>query len=261
MKHTWCRKISNTGKLRITPNSFGNRCRGWRPMPNTKHTFHKCSQMNGSVSKKEKLASGIVCLWETPKGSKLSARSSAAVYCIKKQKNWIQTCIECLNNCLQINVFPIPRKEPEPLSLMYISSVQSLNHDRLFANQWCAARQASLPITNSWRLLKLMSIASVMPSNHLILCHPLLLPPSIFPSIKVFSSESVLHIRWPSIRVSASASVLPMNIQDWFTLELISLISLQSKGLSRVSPNAAVQKRQFFGTQLSFVFFFFIYFY
>ena len=110
MKHTWCRKISNTGELRITPNSFGNRCRGWRPMPNTKHTFHKCSQMNGSVSKKEKLVSGIVCMWETPKGSKLSARSSTTVYCIKKQKNWIQTCIECLNNCLQINVFPIPRK-------------------------------------------------------------------------------------------------------------------------------------------------------
>ena len=72
-----------------------------------------------------------------------------------------------------------------------------------------------------------------MPSNYLILCHPLLLPPSIFPSIRVFSNESALHIRWQSIGVSASASVLPMNIQDWFPLGLTGLISLWSKGLSR----------------------------
>ena len=74
--------------------------------------------------------------------------------------------------------------------------VQSLSRVWLFATPWTAARQASLPITNSWRLLKLMSIASVVPSNHLILCHPLLLP-SIFPSIGVFSNESALHISWP----------------------------------------------------------------
>ena len=78
-----------------------------------------------------------------------------------------------------------------------VSSIQSLSHVRLFATSWTAARQASLSITNSWSLLKLMSIESVMPSNHLILCCPLLLLPSIFPSIKVFSNESVLHIRWP----------------------------------------------------------------
>ena len=77
------------------------------------------------------------------------------------------------------------------------SSVQSLSRVRLFVTSWTAARQASLSITNSWSLLKLTSIESVMPSNHLILCHPLLLLPSIFPSIRVFSSESVLHIRWP----------------------------------------------------------------
>ena len=76
------------------------------------------------------------------------------------------------------------------------------------------AHQASLSITNSCSFLKLMSIESVMPSNHLILCRPLLLLPSIFPSISVFSSESILHIRCHSIGVSASASVLPMNIQD-----------------------------------------------
>ena len=77
------------------------------------------------------------------------------------------------------------------------SSVQSLSHVWLFATPWTAACQASLSTTNSWSLLKLMSIESVMPSNHLILCRPLLLPPSIFYSIRVFSNESVLHIRWP----------------------------------------------------------------
>ncbi|CAM9746762.1 unnamed protein product [Rangifer tarandus platyrhynchus] len=79
----------------------------------------------------------------------------------------------------------------------YVSSVQSLSCVQLFVTPWTAARQASLFITNSQSLLKLMSIESVMPSNHLILCHPLLPLPSIFPSIRVFSNESVLHIRWP----------------------------------------------------------------
>ena len=77
------------------------------------------------------------------------------------------------------------------------SSVQSLSHVRLFTTPWTAARQASLSITNSWSLLKLMSIESVMPSSHLILCRPLLLLPSVFPSIRVFPSESVLRIKWP----------------------------------------------------------------
>ena len=94
-----------------------------------------------------------------------------------------------------------------------------------------------------------MSIELVMPSNHLILCHPLLLLPSIFLSIRVFSNESVLSSGGQSI--GASVSVLPMNIQDWFPLGLTGLISLQSKGLSRVFSNITVQKHQFFGTQLS----------
>ena len=84
-----------------------------------------------------------------------------------------------------------------PLSWAISQSVQSLSCVRLFAVLWTAARQASLSITNSRSLLKLMSIESVIPSNHLILCCPLLLLPSIFPSIRVFSNESVLHIRWP----------------------------------------------------------------
>ena len=91
-----------------------------------------------------------------------------------------------------------------------LSSVQSLSHVQLFATPWTAARQASLSITNSWNLLKLMSIESVMPSNHLILCHPLLLLPSIFPNIRVFSNESALHIRWPKYW-SFSFSIIPSN--------------------------------------------------
>ena len=93
--------------------------------------------------------------------------------------------------------------------LSQFSSVQSFSCVRLFATPWTAARQASLSITNSWSLLKFMSIESVMPSSHLILCRPLLLPPLIFPRIKVFSNESALHIRWPkywsfSFNISAS---------------------------------------------------------
>ena len=91
-----------------------------------------------------------------------------------------------------------------------ISSVQSLSRIRLFATPWTAARQASLCITNSWSLPKLMSVESVMPSNHLILCHLLLLPPSIIPSIRVFSNESGLRIRWPEYW-SFSFSISPSN--------------------------------------------------
>ena len=132
------------------------------------------------------------------------------------------------------------------------SSVRSLSHVRLFVTPWTITCQASLSITNSWSLLKLMSIESVMPSNHLILCCPLFLLPSIFPSIRVFSNELVLFIRWPKYwRFSFSASVLPINIQDWFPLRLTGLISLLSKGLSRVFSNTIVQKHQFFSAKLS----------
>ena len=90
------------------------------------------------------------------------------------------------------------------------SSVQLLSHVRLFSTPWTAACQTSLSITNSWSLLKLMFIESVMPSNHFILCCPLLLPPSIFLSVRVFSNESVLHIRWPKYW-SFSFSIGPSN--------------------------------------------------
>ena len=91
-----------------------------------------------------------------------------------------------------------------------VSSIQSLSHVRLFVTPWTAAHQASLSITNSQSLLKLISIQSVMPSNHVIPCHPLLLLPSIFPSIRVFSNESVLHIRWPKYW-SFTFSISPSN--------------------------------------------------
>ena len=119
------------------------------------------------------------------------------------------------------------------------------------ATPWTAARQTSWSITNCQSLLKHMSIESVMPSNHLILCCSLLLLSSIFPSIGVFANESVLHSSCQSIGASAKASVLPVNFQGWFLLELTSLISLQSKGLSRLFYNTTVQKHQFFSAQPS----------
>ena len=131
------------------------------------------------------------------------------------------------------------------------SFVQSLSCVRLFATPWTVACQASLSITNSWSLLKFMSIESVTPSNHGILCHPLLLLPSIFPNIRVFSNESVLRIRWPNYW-SFSFSISPSNEHPGLiSLGWTGWISLQSKGLSRVFSNTTVQKHQFFGAQLS----------
>ena len=126
-------------------------------------------------------------------------------------------------------------------------SVQLLNRVRFFVTPWTAACQASLSITNSWILLKLISIKSVMPSNHLILCHPLLLLPSIFPGIRVFSSESVLCNRWPKYW-SFSFNISHSNE---YSGQISFGISLQSKGLLRVFSNTTVPKHQFFSTQLS----------
>ena len=131
------------------------------------------------------------------------------------------------------------------------SWVQSLSHVRLFVSPWIAAHQASLSITNSWSLLKLMPIESVMPSNHLILCRPLLLLPPFPPSIRVFSNESTLHMRWPKYW-SFSFSISPSNEHPGLTsFRMDWLIFLQSKGLSRVFSSTTVQKHQFFGAQLS----------
>ena len=123
-----------------------------------------------------------------------------------------------------------------------VNSVQSLSRVQLFAGPWIAARQASLSITNSQRSFKLMSIESVTPSSHLILCRPLFLLLPVPPNIRVFSNESTLRMRWPKYWVSALASVLPKNIQGWSPSEWTGWISLQSKGLSRVFSNTTVQK-------------------
>ena len=131
-------------------------------------------------------------------------------------------------------------------------SVQSLSRVWLFVTPWTAAHQASLSITNSRNPPKLMSTESVMPSNHLILCHPLLLLPSLFPSIRVFSNESAFCVRWPkywsfgfSISPSSEYSGLISFRMDWLDILVVS------EGLSRVFSNTTVQKHQFFGTQLS----------
>ena len=137
------------------------------------------------------------------------------------------------------------------------SSVQLLSYVRLFATPWTAAHQASLSITNSQSLVKLMSIESVMPSNHLILCHPLLLPPSIFPSMKVFSSESVLHIRWPkywsfsfNISPSDEYSGLISFRTDWF--DLLAVQGTLKSLLQHHSSKASIlQRSAFFIVQLS----------
>ena len=137
-------------------------------------------------------------------------------------------------------------------------SVQSLSHVWLFVTPWTAACQASLSITSSQSLLKLMSIESVMPSNHLILCHPLLLLPSIFPSIRVFSNESVFPIRWPncwsfSFRLSPSnvySGLISFKI-DWFDLLAIQGI-LKSLFQHHSSKALILQRSTFFIAQLSY---------
>ena len=131
------------------------------------------------------------------------------------------------------------------------SSVQSLHWFQLFATPWTATHQASLSITNSWIPPKLMSTESVMPSNHLILCRPLLLLLSIFPSIRVLSNESALHIRWPKYW-GFSFNISPSNEHPGlvsFRMDQLDILAVQ--GTLRVLSNTTVQKHQFFGAQLS----------
>ena len=129
----------------------------------------------------------------------------------------------------------------------FVVAFQLLSCVQLFETPWTAPCQASLSITNSWSLLKVMCTESVMPSNLLVLYHPLLLLPSIFPNIGSFPMSQLFALGGQSIR--ASTSVLPMNIQDWFPLGLTDLIILQSRGHSRVFSKTPFQKHQFFGTQ------------
>ena len=132
-----------------------------------------------------------------------------------------------------------------------VQSVQSFSCVRLFATPWTAACQASLSITNSQSLPKLMSIESVMPSSHLILCHSLLLPPSIVPTNRVFSNESTLQMMWPKYW-SFSFNISPSNEHPGlisFRMDWLDLLAVQ--GLSRLFSNTTVQKHQFFCAQLS----------
>ena len=160
--------------------------------------------------------------------------------------------MENLLNLMAIQKWiPVLFLKQQDYSFHVFSSVQLLSCVQLFAAPWTAACQASLSITNSRSPPKPMSIELVMPSNHLMLCHPLLLLPSIFPSIRSFQMSQLFASGGQSIGVSASTSVLPVNTQDWSPLEWTGWISLQSKGLSRVFSNTTVQKHQFFGSQLS----------
>ena len=149
-----------------------------------------------------------------------------------------------------IEIIPIPCRIICRFSSDWpFSSFQSHSCVWFFATPWTATYQTSLSITNSWSLLKLLSIELVMPSNHLILCYSLLLPPSIFPSMRVFSKQSVLHIRWPknwnfsfSINPSNEYSGLISFRIDWFDL-------LDIQGTLKSLSNTTIQKYQFFGAQ------------
>ena len=152
-------------------------------------------------------------------------------------------------------VFRCWRRQPKGVDFVdsvQFSSVQSLSRVWLFVTPWSAAHQASLSITNSQSLLKLMSTESVMPSNHLILCHPLLLPPSVFPSIRVFSNESVLWIRWPKYW-GFSFNISPSNEYSGlisFGMDWLDLLAVQETLKSLLQHRNS--KRQFFSTQPSF---------
>ena len=121
---------------------------------------------------------------------------------------------------------------------VFVVVVQSVSHVWLFATPWTAHARHSYPSPSPWSLLKLMSIELVMPSNYVIICHLLLLLLLIFPSIRFFSNESTLRIRWASIGDSASASVLPVNIQDWFSLGLTGWSPCSPRGAQESSPTS-----------------------
>ena len=157
--------------------------------------------------------------------------------------------IKPMSPALQVDTLPLSYQR-SPLKYPVVF-VQLLSLVLRFAAPWTAARQSSLPFTISLSLLKLISIESVMPFNHLILCHPLLLLPSIFPSIRIFSNESALCIRSPK-HWSYSFSTSPSNeYSGLISFRLTSLIFLLSKGFSRIFSSTTVWKHQFLGAQSS----------
>jgi len=193
---------------------------------------------------------GSIPGWEGPLAKGKATHSSILAWSIVHvqsmgSQSWMQLSLSLYSlNCNHVFVMVLK-------SLIHFV-FQSLGCVQIFATPWTAAREALLSFTISGSLLKFMYIESVILSNHLILCHPFLLLPSIFPSIRLFSSEQVSQFfAAGSQSIGASASVLPMNTQHWFPLGLTGLISLQSKGLSRVFSSTTVQKHQFFGAQPS----------
>ena len=158
----------------------------------------------------------------------------------------LRTKLSFPGTSIKISHYPIPRGTQNTSVLIQFSSVQLLSRVWLFATPWTVARQASLSITNSWRLLKLMSIESVMPSNHIIFCRPILLLPSVFPSIRVFSNESALHIRWPKYW-SFSFNTSPSN-------EHPELISFRMDWLDLLAVQGTLKHNSFkMGTRFTFV--------
>ena len=157
--------------------------------------------------------------------------------------SWLDCDMQWKVNFIQLVIISLVarlRRSSQPFPMP--SSVRSLSRVRLFATPWTSVLQAFLSITKPQRLLKLMPIESVMPYNHLVLCRCLLLLPQSFPASGSFLMSQLLTLGGQSTGVSALASVLPMDIQDWFPLGLTSLISLQSKRLSRIFSNTTVQK-------------------
>ena len=190
-------------------------------------------------------------------GKQKSENNKTALF--NSEKPWISIEFTSSNLILKVvwqnpgeeMIIAVSDRTPASNVFKIVVAVQLLSHVQLFVTPGTAACQACLSFTVSRSVLKLMSIESVMPSNHFIPCRPLFLLPSIFPIIRVFSNVSVVCIRWQSIGASASASVFPMTIQDWFSLGCTGWISLQSKRLSWDFPNTTFQKHQFFGVQFS----------
>ena len=188
-----------------------------------------------------------ILAWTIPWAEELGGLQSTESQRVRHDwSNWAMHARDCNSSSL-----PYFQTQGWRSVIWFFSSVQSLSHVQLFGIPWTAACQASPSITDSRNPLKLMSITSVMPSNHLILVIPYSSCLQSFPASRSFPMSLFFTSGGQSIGVSALASVLPMNIQDWFPLRWTGWIFLQSEGLSRVFSNTTVQKHQLFGTQLS----------
>ena len=178
-----------------------------------------------SIAQRTKNSSVLFCSLGLTRKAQVWLFSFGSQISVSRNFQLLQSC---LTLCHPLDCSP-PGSSVHGILQARFSSVQLLSCVRLFATPWTAPCQASLSITNSWSLLKLVSIELVMPSNHLILCRPLLLLPSFFPSIKVFSNESVLHIKWPKYW-SFSFSISPSNEYSgliFFQMDWLDLLAVQ----------------------------------